>query len=588
MNHSSRFHLAVVNVPVRRGATYVAVLGAAVVLSLISVGTLGIIRSQQTSTFALLDEEYARRNAESATQMVLAYIEKKPTWRANIATDMTSGTLSLARGSAKIQVRDPVDNDLANSVNDPIEILATGYSGQAIYRCSSFYSFEDRPLDCLDAATCANGNLILSSATVDSVDTLATNSNSAGSSINLIRPKVEASGSISGILYLNTTKSGVAKRTMPAFPDVFSYYESNGTAIASSAIPTSTTNLLSNGNFENGTTYWDSSWEDGFNCTLGTSTSNPPEGAKYLQVTNRTAAGDGPCQDITDWLQSGVTYTISARVKPKLLSNYRFSVYIKAGSSGAWTNSPTTTVLSTGWATITWSFTPSFTGQLEKATLKISSDSLLSDSRFDLDDVKVIESGTNLLVNRQLITKSSNPFGAANANGIYVIDCAGKKIFFDNCRIDATIVLKNVGAGSGIRRGAMHWSPPSKNFPALLIRDEGSTGNSFDLGATQVFLSEPRLGKNLNPTTDPDDEFGSDSDMLDLYRSRICGLVYSTRNLRIHNNVHVEGVILANGTITFNNSTTITYDPIFFQNPPPGFTYPAQLQYVTNSLKRDY
>ncbi len=166
----------------------------------------------------------------------------------------------------------------------------------------------------------------------------------------------------------------------------------------------------------------------------------------------------------------------------------------------------------------------------------------------------------------QLFSPASNPFGsgATNAEGIYVIDCLGQKINIEDCRIVGTLVLLNVGAESYVK-DTLNWEPAVANYPALLCQ-----ASSIYFYSGTGTLDESSVG-NMNPPGTPYQGV-TDSDLADSYPAIIKGLVYVTGEIKLDSEGNFEGVMVAGADINPFSDTILNYNPIFLNNPPPGFT----------------
>jgi hypothetical protein len=189
-------------------------------------------------------------------------------------------------------------------------------------------------------------------------------------------------------------------------------------------------------------------------------------------------------------------------------------------------------------------------------------DSYLSDGTV-IDMVNIPASHMVPTISGELISPLRNPYGAANALGIYVINCAGQNIVIADSRIVGTLVLVNPGSGSEVQ-GSVTWEPAVANYPALLV--SGAMRFSF----VKTALSEAAIGRNLNPTGTPF-EGVENADMLDTYPSRIKGLVYVSGDAETLNSCAFDGVVVVGVTMTTTNELSLTYEQTFLDNPPPGF-----------------
>lgn len=141
-----------------------------------------------------------------------------------------------------------------------------------------------------------------------------------------------------------------------------------------------------------------------------------------------------------------------------------------------------------------------------------------------------------------LLAPVSNPFGAVNASGIYVINCAGAPITVSDLRVYGTLVLLDPGAGSLIEK-SVAFEPVNAGEPCLVVR--GSIELSTD---ADDFKDSP--GKNYNPVGAP--YLGvTDASTTTSFASVLHGIVYATGNIVITKNVTMEGVLVAGGDVTF-------------------------------------
>jgi hypothetical protein len=179
-------------------------------------------------------------------------------------------------------------------------------------------------------------------------------------------------------------------------------------------------------------------------------------------------------------------------------------------------------------------------------------------------------------IQKEVLSPTSNPYGAGNKSGegIYVVDCMGQYISVRMMRIVGTLVLLEPGSGSWIN-DQLNWKPAIPNYPALLVR--GNIVFNF----TDAALEEGKNATNYNPPGTPYPYPGgaSDPDQDDVYPSLMKGLVYVSGNLGITKFPTVEGVAVVGNTFTSsqNPGLSVTYQPTFLNNPPPGFGLPPTI-----------
>ncbi|MCH8878517.1 MAG: hypothetical protein IID34_01385 [Planctomycetes bacterium] len=194
-------------------------------------------------------------------------------------------------------------------------------------------------------------------------------------------------------------------------------------------------------------------------------------------------------------------------------------------------------------------------------------------------------SGGDPALQIKTLSPATNPYGAGltNAEGIYVIDCAGLTIKIQNCRIVGTLVLLNPGVNSTVS-SAVNWEPAIPNYPALLV--QGNIALQFQSGST---LDEGTpLDFNFNPPGTPYPYPGGDEDKLldDSYPTVIKGLVYVSGDLTTLNNPSFDGVVVVGNTATLEGNVNLTYQETYFDTPPPGFIKVSGLRIVAGSWKQ--
>ncbi len=121
----------------RRGSVYIAVLGAAVIVTIIGLSALLAGRLQHRRTRETSDLAEARFHALSAIDWGLLVVKQKPaTWRTKF--DAWAGgslmTQALGAGSFDLEATDPVDGDLTDNSTDPVVLTGIGFKGQARYK----------------------------------------------------------------------------------------------------------------------------------------------------------------------------------------------------------------------------------------------------------------------------------------------------------------------------------------------------------------------------------------------------------------------------------------------------------------------
>jgi hypothetical protein len=182
-------------------------------------------------------------------------------------------------------------------------------------------------------------------------------------------------------------------------------------------------------------------------------------------------------------------------------------------------------------------------------------------------------------IDKLLFSPSTSPSGAANARGIYVVDCAGSDVTISETRVYGTLVLKNAGSGSKFdKQNYLH--SPDPTLPALIV--QGSF--TFDMDAGD--LAEGGTTRNYNPAGAP---FlgATDSDTADRYPCMIRGVVFITGNVTMKKTSSIEGCMIVGGNLT-NSATAFLVSKRAPEELIPGFTVPSGVTLVSGTVEREF
>jgi len=175
-------------------------------------------------------------------------------------------------------------------------------------------------------------------------------------------------------------------------------------------------------------------------------------------------------------------------------------------------------------------------------------------------------------IDKVVLGPGVNPWGAANADGVYVLTI-NSNVTIRRCRISGTLVVVCPGYTVTILDNVLI-EPARSDYPALIV--DGNVVLQYD-SATN--LSESSLGVNFNPAGAPY-RGATNSNTTDSYPSEIGGLVHikgtlqfaATNTSTIRGSVIVESAAASNAVDAKGVSSTIIYDPILFKSPPMGYT----------------
>lgn len=234
----------------RQGSVYVAVLGVALIVSIISLTAMQITRLQLKSAVATEEIAAAQVMARSAVEYALALIEGNASWRSayNHGQEYPGSWVSLnGVGEFKFMLLDS-DGNLSDDQNDVVTVKGIGRSGDATYVASVKLEPQGAPLSCLEASFCTNGNI----ATPILVPITTNQFISSNGSINVSATGSSVQGSAQAVVNISGTVTGsrltgIVPREMP-HEHVFDYYLYNGTWIDVDSLPV---DLASNPVIEN-------------------------------------------------------------------------------------------------------------------------------------------------------------------------------------------------------------------------------------------------------------------------------------------------------------------------------------------------
>lgn len=558
----------------RRGTIYVVVLLSSLIVATIGLASLQLMRIQARSGTDSTDFIEARSYARAALEIGMLKIRQNANWRSQLGNGNWLTNQAIGNGKFTLSAMDPIDNNIATGDNHPVILTGIGSKGEATFRTSVRMEVGPRSGSCLETAMTSGNDLTVSGATLDSTTLVSSNHDVIATGGAIVNPNVEAENSITGTTYTGTTTVTSAARSLPDTTHVLDYYLTSGTTIPYSSLTNlATLNFVANPGFETNTT----SWYAVGNCQIARSTTYAKSGTYSLKVSSRTSTTTVAAQDLaaanTSRMISGRSYTLTVPFVPTVNGNYR--AVLEVTSTGSGTQSYATATIGIGdsqkniWNTLTGTFTPNFDGTATTATLKLVTPTT---GDYYIDDASLYDTGyssTTYYMDRVLLSPASNPFGSVNTNGIYIIDCGGKDVIVQNCRIVGTLVFINsTEAQPPYVQGAMIWEPAVSNYPALL------TTGTVHVAFTNTAPNESVLGFNMNPagTPYPYDGGTTNETLSDAFAARITGLVYSQTQLKFAGAPSITGVVVANDSISVNaSSLSLNYSSIYLNDPPPGF-----------------
>jgi len=168
------------------------------------------------------------------------------------------------------------------------------------------------------------------------------------------------------------------------------------------------------------------------------------------------------------------------------------------------------------------------------------------------------------LINRQAIGPGRNPWGTANADGVYYLNAPGADVTLRDSRILGTLVVR-------CRRLTIDNNVLMESFredmPVLIV--DGDLVLDFESYGSQ--LRESDEDTNFNPPGVPCSG-QSDSDESDSYPSEIRGLVHVRGDLTLKSTALVRGAIVCDGEVLCDGINVIVHDEDLSTLPIIGYT----------------
>ncbi|MDP7020386.1 MAG: carbohydrate binding domain-containing protein [Pirellulaceae bacterium] len=557
----------------------IAVLGVALIVSVIGVSAVIIGRVQRRSFVNAFDMIEARQLAQAAVKLALQRIDDDPNWRYTYPNGAWETDVALGAGAYSIEGIDPADNDLTDSTDDAVEITGIGKKGTAIQKLKVTIITASDGLNCLDVTLLSGGDLDLGTGGGGGITLTCDQLIASNADVNItygsVTSDVDAAGTITNDWAITgTVTTGVPLRQLPDRTTVLDHYESKGVVIPYASLPTTSVEFCQNPDFETDAASWQASTSP--SCTIAHSTAFAHSGTGSLFVSGRPDTSAGAEYDVTTLVHNGKTYEVTYWAKASTGSEtMRPTMYINGGQS--FNGAPT--IVTTSWTQLTATITPSWGGPATSIVIRFESDFGGTNVDFYLDDVSIKEkiTGGGRMLYGQLLTPDNNPFGATQAEGIYVIDCGSQPLAIERCRIHGTLVLKNPhDTECEIRSGPLNWEPAVTNYPSLLVYSADAVATP-KISMTNTALQESELGINFNPSGS-EYHGNSNGTATDSYPSEIRGIVYCDDDFELIGHPTIRGVILAHDKLTASDDFDLYYDSVHAANPPPGF--------LTNSTTR--
>ncbi|HBE72231.1 MAG TPA: hypothetical protein DDW52_29205 [Planctomycetaceae bacterium] len=217
----------------RLGTIYIAVLGASVLVALLSLTAMHVARNNLRNSQALRQRDTAAMLAQSGVEHALAMIESDPSWRSNFQSGVSNPAQPLAQvaGSYTWQIID-LDGNLGDDLADSAVVRGIGVSADAIHTAEVVVQPVDRtPITSLQSAFHSNGPITTGIDAFIRVNKRVSSNTTitANALLSYIDGDAEAYQSVTGNIF-GQTQNLDAPLQMPD-STVFSYYIQMGTQI---------------------------------------------------------------------------------------------------------------------------------------------------------------------------------------------------------------------------------------------------------------------------------------------------------------------------------------------------------------------
>lgn len=133
---------------VRRGSTYILVLGISMMVTLIGITGLLMAQVQRHIVKATTDMTEARFHAISAIDYGLKMIQADPTLeRSNFRDGIFPTDIPIGKGTMSLIATDPVDDDPTDNTTDPLVLQGIGMQGDAVHMVEVTVTFTGGRVD---------------------------------------------------------------------------------------------------------------------------------------------------------------------------------------------------------------------------------------------------------------------------------------------------------------------------------------------------------------------------------------------------------------------------------------------------------
>lgn len=226
--------------PSRRGAAYLVALLAGSIVTVTGLAALSMTTSRARTTsmadHAARARSLTRSGMEHAKCAIAAHLDNGG--RRHDIFGAAEPSVSFDGGTFGWSMR-RMDGSAIMNTDEPIVLRAKAEHGPARYAMQAILPPSGVPYDVLDTGMYAGGTINLSAVSNLTSDKVVGAIGNVSAITSTVTAPVESAGSVSGVVYLDTTSSRVAQRRMPD-PSLIDYYVALGERINIGSLPTPT------------------------------------------------------------------------------------------------------------------------------------------------------------------------------------------------------------------------------------------------------------------------------------------------------------------------------------------------------------
>ena len=538
--------------PTRRGSVYIAVLGSSLLVTSIGLGALAVARVRGLAATGDLERIQAREAARGVQELALWRLAGSERDDLPEADGRWLEDLRIGAAVAYVDLVDPVDGSPATGEADALQVAVITSLGDAVQRNTATVRIENHaeslvPRDFAgmdirldDDSSVAGRGVMRAAASVQ-----------AGSAPVLL--DVQAEQGIRGTDLRGLVLGDGPSANVPDAGTVADMWADSAGVINVDDLPSEPPPmppLLYAESFEAHKYTRPPNW-NGSGCVMSpVAIADAVDGNRAVKLQ----WGDPTAQWwIQHWINANqvVPHVVAAvRVDPPGgTAEFQMRINWSTWSSGhSGTDESAVVRAEGGWVELAVSCTsPSheMNGDLTIFTVDGSKAS------FVLDHVRVYDSAAvggggdaPRLLERVHLSPTTNPFGAASADGVYLIDLGGEDLVIRECMIEGTLILKNPGSGTRIE-GSVAWRPVVPGDPILIVT--GSTTPEITIATDEIPLVESTLSVDLD----------GDGERLSVFASRLEGLVLVGGNVVLGGRPRFAGSLIARGSVSFEGAHAV-------------------------------